>query len=37
VAIAFAQEGDPRDYNTDAGILTFEANVGPAAQPASLR
>jgi hypothetical protein len=37
VAIAFAQEGDPRDYDIDAGILTFEANVAPAAQPASLR
>jgi hypothetical protein len=34
VAIAFAQEGDPRNYDTDAGILIFEANMAPTAQPA---
>jgi hypothetical protein len=37
VAIVFAQEGDPRDYDTDAGILTFVVHVAPAAQPASMR
>jgi hypothetical protein len=30
-AIAFALEGDPRDYDTDVGILTFDMNVAPAA------
>ena len=28
-AIAFAQEGDPQDYDTD--TLTFDVNVAPAA------
>jgi len=26
-AIAFALEGDPKDYDTDAGSLTFDVNV----------
>ena len=30
-AITFAVEGDPRDYDTDAGTLTFDVNVAPAA------
>jgi hypothetical protein len=30
-AIAFALEGDPRDYDTDAEILAFDVNVAPAA------
>ena len=30
-AIAFALEGDPRDYDTDAESLTFDVNVAPAA------
>lgn len=30
-AIAFALEGDPRDYDTDAETLTFDVNVAPAA------
>jgi hypothetical protein len=30
-AIAFALEGDPCDYDTDAEILTFNVNVVPAA------
>jgi hypothetical protein len=30
-AIAFALEGDPRDYDTDAEILTLDVNVAPAA------
>ena len=35
-AVAFALEGDPHDYNTDLGILTFDMNVAPgsvASQP----
>jgi len=35
VAIAFALEGDPRDYRTDAGILAFHVNAAPAAWLAS--
>ena len=30
-AIAFALEGDPQDYDTDAETLTFDVNVAPAA------
>jgi hypothetical protein len=30
-AIAFALEGDPRDYDTDAETLTFDISVAPAA------
>jgi hypothetical protein len=30
-AIAFALEGDPRDYDTDADTLTLDVNVAPAA------
>ncbi|MBV9206259.1 MAG: hypothetical protein JO037_12880 [Actinobacteria bacterium] len=30
-AIAFALEGDPPDYDTDAESLTFDVNVAPAA------
>ena len=30
-AIAFAQEGDPQDYDTD--TLTFNVNVAPAGHP----
>jgi hypothetical protein len=30
-AIAFALEGDPQDYDTDAESLTFDVNVTPAA------
>jgi len=30
-AIAFALEGDPQDYDTDAESLTFNVNVAPAA------
>jgi hypothetical protein len=30
-AIAFALEGDPRDYNIDAETLAFDVNVAPAA------
>jgi len=30
-AIAFALEGDPRDYDTDAETITFDVNVAPAA------
>lgn len=30
-AIAFALEGDPRDYDTDAETLTFDVKVAPAA------
>jgi hypothetical protein len=30
-AIAFALEGDPRDYDTDAESITFDVNVAPAA------
>jgi hypothetical protein len=30
-AIAFALEGDPHDYDTDAESLTFDVNVAPAA------
>jgi hypothetical protein len=30
-AIAFALEGDPRDYDTDAETLAFDVNVAPAA------
>jgi hypothetical protein len=30
-AIAFALEGDPRDYDTDAETLSFDVNVAPAA------
>ena len=30
-AIAFALEGDPRDYDTDAEALTLDVNVAPAA------
>jgi hypothetical protein len=29
-AIAFALEGDPRDYDTDAETATFDVNVAPA-------
>jgi hypothetical protein len=29
--IAFALEGDPRDYDTDAEALTLDENVAPAA------
>ena len=36
-AIAFALEGDPRDYDTDAETLTLDVNVAPAARQASLR
>jgi hypothetical protein len=34
-AIAFALEGDPRDYDTDAETLTFDVNVAPAARAAT--
>lgn len=30
-AIAFALEGDPRDYDADAETVTFDVNVMPAA------
>ena len=30
-AIAFALEGDPRDYDTDAETLPLDVNVAPAA------
>jgi hypothetical protein len=30
-AIAFALEGDPRDYDTDAETVTLDVNVAPAA------
>ena len=30
-AVAFALEGDPRDYDTDAETLAFDVNVAPAA------
>jgi len=30
-AIAFALEGDPQDYDTDAESLTFDVSVAPAA------
>jgi hypothetical protein len=30
-AVAFAMEGDPCDYDTDAETLTFDVNVAPAA------
>lgn len=30
-AIAFALQGDPRDYETDAETLTLDVNVAPAA------
>jgi hypothetical protein len=30
-AIAFALQGDPRDYDTDAETLTLDVNVAPAA------
>jgi hypothetical protein len=30
-AVAFALEGDPRDYDTDAETLTLDVNVAPAA------
>ena len=30
-AIAFALEGDPRDYDTDAETLSLDVNVAPAA------
>jgi hypothetical protein len=29
-AIAFALEGDPRDYDTDSETLAFDVNVAPA-------
>jgi hypothetical protein len=29
-AIAFALEGDPRDYDGDTDALTFDVNVAPA-------
>ena len=29
--IVFALEGDPRDYDTDAGTVTLDVNVAPAA------
>jgi hypothetical protein len=30
-AIAFALEGDPRDYDTDADTVTLDVTVSPAA------
>jgi hypothetical protein len=30
-AIAFALEGDPRDYDTDAETIIFDVSVAPAA------
>ncbi len=30
-AIAFALEGDPRDYDTDAETVTLDVSVAPAA------
>ena len=30
-AIAFALEGDPRDYDTDAETITLDVSVAPAA------
>jgi hypothetical protein len=30
-AIAFALEGDPRDYDADAETVTFDVSVAPAA------
>jgi hypothetical protein len=30
-AIAFALEGDPRDYDADAETITFDVKVAPAA------
>ena len=30
-SIAFALEGDPRDYDTDAETLTLDVHVAPAA------
>lgn len=30
-AIAFALEGDPRDYDADAETVTFDVTVAPAA------
>jgi len=30
-AIAFAVEGDPRDYDADAETVTFDVSVAPAA------
>jgi hypothetical protein len=30
-AIAFALEGDPRDYDTHAETVIFDVNVAPAA------
>jgi hypothetical protein len=30
-AVAFALEGDPRDYDTDAETLTFDVSMAPAA------
>lgn len=30
-AIAFALEGDPRDYDADAETITFDVTVAPAA------
>lgn len=30
-AIAFALEGDPRDYDSDAEAVTFDVSVTPAA------
>jgi hypothetical protein len=30
-AIAFALEGDPRDYDCDAETVTFDVSVAPAA------
>jgi hypothetical protein len=30
-AIAFALQGDPRDYDTDAETVTFDVSVAPAA------
>ncbi len=30
-AVAFALEGDPRDYDTDAEAFTLDVNVTPAA------
>jgi hypothetical protein len=32
-AIAFAREGDPSGYDSDAQTITFEVSVGPAACP----
>ena len=31
IAIAFAVEGDPRDYDADTETVTFDVSVAPAA------